>query len=511
MLIKGPLEQLKGGKDNVNYSENIGLIERNSERLKKLIDQLLELSQLEKAVIPLKAKQEDVIVILKGLLSSFESLAVQKNISVSFESDTDSKVCWIDRDKFEKIINNLLSNAFKFTPSGGQVIVSISELLKDQKQYSEIKISDTGVSIPKDNIDKIFNRFYQVDDSAQRSYGGSGVGLALVKEFVELHKWSISVESEKGKGTEFMLLIPMWNDYLNDDEKINIEQIDDSNNLDLIKFEPTKFVNSPKVIQEQHVFSNSNNKPSVLIVDDSEDVRTYLSGLLSGNYKISLAANGEVGIKTATEILPDLIISDVMMPSMDGIEFCSRIKSEWQTSDIPVILLTAKASAESKIEGLEIGADDYLTKPFDSKELFTRIRNLLEQRKRLRDKYSKDLNLLDKKSKLNAADSEFLEKTLAFIEKNMDRTNFGTEQLAKEMFVSRTQLHRKILAITGQAPGDFVRAIKLKRSAELLNDGKLSVTQIAYEIGFSSPAQFTRAFVKQFNCVPSEYSSRQKK
>ncbi len=220
MLIKGPLEQLKTKKSNGNYSENIDLIERNSDRLKELIDQLLELSQLEKAAIPLKAKQENVIAMLKGLLSAFESLAEQKNISLKFESATDSKVCWIDRDKFEKIINNILSNAFKFTPSGGEVIVRAGELRKDGKQYTEIKISDTGISIPKDKIDKIFDRFFQVDDSAQRSYGGSGIGLALVKEFVELHKWSISVESEPEQGTEFTLQIPMWDDYLNANEKL---------------------------------------------------------------------------------------------------------------------------------------------------------------------------------------------------------------------------------------------------------------------------------------------------
>ncbi len=233
--------------------------------------------------------------------------------------------------------------------------------------------------------------------------------------------------------------------------------------------------------------------------------------MLESNYKISEAENGEEGIIAATENMPDLIISDVMMPSMDGIEFCKRIKSEWQTSDIPVILLTAKASAESKIEGLEIGADDYLTKPFDSKELFTRIKNLLEQRKRLRDKYNKDPDAITETGNLNKADQDFLNKFLELIENNLDKTNFGTEQLAKELFVSRTQLHRKILAITGQAPGEFIRIIKLKRAAKLLLDGKLSVTQVAYEIGFSSPAQFTRAFAKQFNCVPSEYPSRQKK
>jgi len=509
MLIKGPLEQLKIEKSNGNYSENINLIERNSERLKELIDQLLELSQLEKAAIPLKAKQENVVGMLKGLLSSFESLAEQKNISIKFESDTDTKICWIDRDKFEKIINNLLSNAFKFTPHGGEVVINVDELLVAGRQFAEIKISDTGVSIPKDKVDKIFDRFFQVDDSSQRSYGGSGIGLALVKEFVDLHKWKISVDSEQGKGTEFKLQIPMWDDYLNEDEKIHTTKLSESVELNMIREE--KDYQPSTTSKKQNTIPETNINPSILIVDDSEDVRIYLSGLLEGNYKISEAENGEEGIIAATENMPDLIISDVMMPSMDGIEFCRRIKSEWQTSDIPVILLTAKASAESKIEGLEIGADDYLTKPFDSKELFTRIKNLLAQRKRLRDKYNKDPGAITETGNLNKADQDFLNKFLELVENNLDKTNFGTEQLAKELFVSRTQLHRKILPITGQAPGEFIRIIKLKKAAKLLLDGKLSVTQVAYEIGFSSPAQFTRAFSKQFNCVPSEYPSRQKK
>jgi len=237
-------------------------------------------------------------------------------------------------------------------------------------------------------------------------------------------------------------------------------------------------------------------------------VRKYLSGLLENDYTISEAADGDEGIKAAAVLLPDLIISDVMMPSMDGMEFCRRIKSDWKTSDIPVILLTAKASFESKIEGLETGADDYLTKPFDSRELFTRIKNLLEQRKRLREKYSKDIDKLKSAAGLNKADDDFIKKAIELTEINIDKTNFNTEQLAVELFISRAQLHRKIQAITGQASGEFIRLIKMKRAAKLLADGELLVTQVAYEIGFASPAQFTRAFRKQFNCLPSEYASR---
>jgi signal transduction histidine kinase/ligand-binding sensor domain-containing protein/DNA-binding response OmpR family regulator len=509
MLIKGPLEQLKSGQDNRYFFENINLIEKNSRKLQELIDQLLELSQIEKAAIPLKAKQENLISILKGLVSSFKSLADQKNISLKFESESESICVWIDRDNLEKIIDNLLSNALKFTPSGGEVIVGVNETQTKGNRSCEIKITDSGIGIPEDKLEKIFDRFFQVDDSTQRNYGGSGIGLALVKELVDLHKWSISVQSEPEKGTEFKLTIPMW-DYLDAHEKIITDSATTFNDARKFKQHIREFNYSTSENKRQNEIGISINRPSVLIVDDSEDVRRYLSNLLEEYYEVSEADNGESGIKAATENLPDLIISDIMMPSMDGIEFCNRIKSEWQTSDIPVILLTAKASFESRIEGLEIGADDYLTKPFDSRELFTRIKNLLEQRKRLREKYSKNLNQISQVPQINEADKEFMSKAYDLVQANLDKTTFSTENLAKELFLSRSQLHRKMMTITGQAPGDFIRTIKLKEASRMLLEKKLSVTQVAYEIGFSSPAQFTRAFTKQFNCLPSEYSARNK-
>jgi len=501
MLIKGPLENLKN-KFGIHSEENFNLIERNSKRLEHLIDQLLELSQLEKAAIPLKAGKENIVVILKGLISSFESLAIQKNITLQFENNLISELFWLDKDKFEKIINNLLSNAFKFTPDHGKVSVSISE--KSKNNSAELIISDSGISIPHEKLDKIFDRFYQVDDTLKRTYGGSGIGLALVKEFVDLHKWEIYVKSEKEQGTEFIIEIPYGDDHLNRDEKISSGE-----NLIVQKISQEKLYKDPEKGLELNSELINGNK-SILIVDDSKDVRKYLKNLLSEEYSIFEAENGENGIKKAAEILPDLIISDVMMPSMNGIEFCSKIKSEWLTSDIPIILLTAKASFESKIEGLEIGADEYLTKPFDTRELFTRIKNLIAQRERLRNKYVNEIEAKFDKSKYSSADQEFIEKIVSSIEKNIDKTNFSTEFLANELLMSRTKLHRKVQQITGQAPGEFIRNFKLKKAANLLLENKLTVTQIAYEIGFSSPAQFTRAFSKQYNCVPSEYFTKQK-
>ncbi len=500
MLIKGPLEQLRKGKDK---AENIELIEQNSERLKSLIDQLLELSQLEKASISLRARELNIVIILKGLISSFKSLAKQKNIKLIFESNLNEEGLWIDKDKFEKIIINLISNAIKFSPKNGEVKIRVNEIIVKENSFAEILISDNGISIPKDKVDKIFDRFFQVDDSSQRSFGGFGIGLSLVKEFVDLHKWEISVKSDKGIGTEFKILIPYGKNYLNDDEILITESQDDKSEA----LNVTEGLSINEATIKSKVRTNNKHKESILVVEDSQDVRKYLISLLKEEYQIYEAENGADGLKKASEIMPTLIISDVMMPSMDGMEFCSRIKSEWQTSDIPIILLTAKASFESKIEGLDIGADEYLTKPFKTRELLVRINNLIEQRKKMRQKYSKNIEALFDSSNMNTSDDDFIKKVIDLVEKNMDKTNFGAEQLAKTMFISRSKLHRKINEITGQGPGEFIRTIKLQRAAKFLLENKLSVTQIAYEIGFASPAQFTRAFSRQFNCVPSEFSS----
>lgn len=512
MLIKGPLEQLMEDKSDVKHLNRYQMIHRNTQNLQLLIDQLLELSQLESAAIPVKAKQEDVIITLKGLVYSFDSLAQNKSIDLSFSSIADSIIAWIDKDKLEKIINNLLSNAFKFTNENGRIDVNVEKIWFDSKEFVKIRVTDTGIGIPKSKLEKIFDRFYQVDDSSQRAYGGSGIGLALVKELVELHRWEISVASEIGKGTEFTLKIPLW-DYLDENQKLKSENIPSpeligTKTLDLTESQQS---NAEEIIDDKETNSIIiNDLPSILLVEDSADVRLYLYDLLKSDFTIYQASNGKEGISIAQEKMPDIIISDVMMPEMDGMEFCKKIKTDWLTSHIPVILLTAKASGESKIEGLETGADDYLTKPFSSKELFIRIKNLLELRKKLREKFSKDISPKPEVPALNPLDDEFIQKAFSLIEKNLDNAEFDNETFAKEMFLSRMQLHRKLQAVTGQTPGDFIRTFRLKKAAQMLKENRLSVTQIAFEVGYSSPSQFTRAFAKQFNCTPTEYSNKLK-
>lgn len=508
-LIRGPVEELINGTAVENQKEYYQLIQRNSEKLQELIDQLLELTQLENAAIPLTAKQEDLVKLLRGMLFSFESLARERNIKISFDSQHDQLICWIDRDKLEKIINNLLSNAFKFTSTNGEVSISINQQNINGSEYAVVKVADTGIGIPQDKLQNIFDRFFQVDDSSRKKFGGSGIGLALVKELVDLHKWNIDVQSKLGEGTQFYLSIPLSDSYLRASEK-ETETIADQQNAEIE--DQRNYIEGHQSVEqeiEQEILEKkklADSKPSILIVEDSEDVRSYLAGLLKNDYTINEAVNGEDGIKKSTELLPDLIISDVMMPSMDGFEFCKKIKTDWLTSHIPVILLTAKASSESKIEGLETGADVYLTKPFSSKELLVRIKNLLEQRKNLREKFSKEIKVEPAAIAVTSLDNEFLQKAFDVAEKNISNTEFNSEAFAKEMFVSRSQLHRKLLAITSQAPGEFLRTFRLKRAASLLLEKRLSVTQIAFEVGFSSPSHFSKAFKQQFNCLPKEFS-----
>ena len=499
MLIKGPAEQLLNNHPDSNSREQLKMITRNTENLKNLIDQLLELSQLEAASIPLKAKKGNLISLLRGLTLSFESLAKEKSILLKFESAEDSLIAWVDRDKLEKIMNNLLSNAFKFTKEGGTVSVTVERKTDAKNETALIIISDTGIGIPKNKLEKIFDRFYQADDLTRKNFGGSGIGLALVKELVELHKWNISVTSKENVGTEFQLIIPVVG-YLH--KNVNSDDNLATENTSIDK----KILSSSESLEEKNEVTNlSAEKSSILIVDDSDDVRIYLSGLLNSDYNITEARNGREGINLASEKSPDLIISDIMMPEMDGIEFCKKIKTDFQTSHIPLILLTARVSDKSKYEGLETGADDYLTKPFDSKELLIRVKNLLEQRKRLKEKFGKDLNVNPSLITQNPVDKEFLEKTFSIAEKNLDNPDFDAESFAKELFMSLSQLRRKLKAVTGQAPGELLRTYKLKRAAQMILEKRLSITQISLEVGFNSSSHFTKAFREQFNCLPSDF------
>jgi len=380
--------------------------------------------------------------------------------------------------------------------------------------YISIIVSDTGIAIHPEHQKKIFERFYQVDDASQRSFSGSGIGLALVKELVDLHHWTISLHSEIGKGSTFILQIPQGRIHLKDEEivpeakppalPISAEISGSEAKSDQIQDRQQKKVTGQSEGIRQSAVQIS-HLPKILMVEDSIDVRYYLSTILTGTYELYEAATGEEGLKKASSLVPDLIISDIMMPAMDGMEFCRRIKSDLATSHIPVILLTARASHESRLEGLETGADDYLVKPFERRELLLRVKNLIDQRRRMRDKFKLDLLVEPSAVTATSMDEDFLKKAIAVVEKNLTDPNFETEIFARALYLSRSQLHRKLTGLTGQTPGEFIRTIRLKRAAQLLQKRRVNVSEVAYEVGFNNLSYFAKAFRRQFNCSPSEY------
>ena len=502
MLIKGPIDELLNKNSNAKVSELAELAARNSEKLKSLIDQLLELTQLESAKIPVKAVYENIVEFSRNILWSFKNLAAQKQIELIFESEEEKIVAWFDKDILEKILNNILSNALKFTNAQGKIGIKISFLKSDINPKAAIKIFDTGVGIDEKNINKVFDRFYQSTESVRKNYAGFGIGLSLVKELIDLHKWEINLFSEKMKGTEFLILIPL-NDYLDKTQKMKEETP-----LHSAEEIAEPMIKSNEI--EDTKINDESDKFTLMIVEDSEDVRFYLSSLLKNQYKLILAENGLDAINKSLEQLPDLIISDIMMPEMDGLEFCQRIKNDWRTSHIPVILLTARTTIEDKVEGLETGADDYLYKPFNSSELYARIKNLISQRIKLKEKFSKSIEVKSEDFLLSQSDRTFVEKAIQIVQENIDNPDFNTEIFAQKMYLSRSQFHRKFQQAVKETPGEFIRTIRLKTAAKLLLEGQFNITQIALEVGFQSLSHFSKAFRQFYNCNPSEFVKNNK-
>jgi DNA-binding response OmpR family regulator len=467
----------------------------------------------------LKAEQYNIISFLKSLFFSFESLAESKNIKLKFESDSSNIPLKFDPDKMEKIICNLISNAFKFTPENGEIKVSITirhaefisasstkgeipNQVRDDntKGFVEIRIKDTGIGIPSDSLPHIFNRFYQVDGSSTREQEGTGIGLALTKELVELHKGQIAVSSKLDEGTEFIIQFP-FKELSSEKEKP-------------FKLKTTNAIyenitNVVEASETELISSNHNPKSSdqeiVLIVEDNSDVRNYIREQLEIDYKILEAANGEEGASIAQIEIPDLIISDVMMPKMDGYQFCKEIRNDEKTSHIPIIMLTAKASLDDKIEGLETGVDDYLTKPFSAKELKVRVKNLIYQRQQLRKRFSKASIIKPSEVTATSIDQEFLGKTIKIIDSNFEDVQFSVDKLAEQMNMSVSQLNRKLNALIDQPPGHLIRSFRLLRAADLLKQNAGTVAEVCYKVGFNDQAYFSRAFKKQFGVSPSDY------
>ena len=487
-LIKGPIEQLEQNYNKSLSLDNIKMIRRNANRLLQMVNQLLDLSRIDEGSLKLSPTEGDVYKCLRAAASSFNSHAAQR--AIDYRVQIPQKVLWasFDREKLENIVYNLLGNAFKFSQDGASILFEAGY----RETGLHLGVSDTGVGIPEDKLPYIFERFYQVDGSTIREKQGSGIGLSLSRDLVALMEGTIEVSSEVNEGTFFTVQIPL--------EEIRTGE----NKL------PGPGTQFPAIAKKPFVFSKTDKRelPSVLLVEDNKDMRHYISELLIRYYKVREAVNGEAGFKAALKDPPDLIITDLMMPQMDGIDLCKKLKKEVHTSHIPVIVLTAKAGMANKLEGLETGADDYLTKPFEADELLARTKNLIVQRRKLRELYSgKSLQIDPKKITVTSIDQKFLEQVLDLLEGHFSDPDFGVPQMQNALAMSKTQFHRKIKALTNESPGELLRNFRLKRAAQLLLQKEDTVTQIAYKVGFNNLSYFAKCFKELYGVPPSAHSS----
>ncbi|NND32738.1 MAG: response regulator, partial [Saprospiraceae bacterium] len=464
-------------------------------RLLSLVNQILDLQKLEAGAMSVLLIQGDILQYLKYLTESFHSYSESKNIQLQFSSDPEVLIMDYDPEKIQDIFSNLISNALKFTPSGGLINI---DCRKENGGQFRMMVQDNGKGISEQMLAHIFDRFYQVDDSSIRNAEGTGIGLALTRELVKLLGGDISVKSILGAGSEFTVVLP-----ITQGAPIVTDSIP-NNRANVVTLD----VVTPQTIKNG---ADLNELPQLLIIEDNQDVIQYIVSVLNGDYHVSTASDGKKGLEQAQQNIPDIIISDVMMPQMDGYQVCITLKQDTRTSHIPVILLTAKADIESKLEGLQYGADAYLTKPFIKDELLVRIRSLLDQKERLQKHYKQLFGIVsnteDSKQSIqvSAPENEFVIKVKTIIKEHLDDATFGVDQLCHSMAVSNSQLYRKLKAQTGLSAHEIVQSIRLSHAESLLKETKFSIAEIAYDCGFSDPEYFSRVFRKKLGSSPTEF------
>ena len=505
-LVADPVEHLLADHTlSGDQHRMLMLIQRNVNILLRLVNQILDFRKYENGKMEYTPVQVDVLSSFEGWNESFLAAARKKHIHFSFDNmpDTDYHTL-ADMEKLERIYFNLLSNAFKFTPENGKITVRLSSLTKEDTRWIRFTVANTGSMISAEHIRSIFDRFYKID----MHHAGSGIGLALVKAFVELHKGTISVESDEKQGTVFTVDLPV--------QTCETILAEDSlkSSISAVPLNPaspgspaSSNLNETLAVEEEELEKGyDSSKPSVLVIDDNADIRSYVRGLLHTDYTVIEAADGSEGIRKAMKYVPDLIISDVMMPGIDGIECCRRLKSELQTCHIPVILLTACSLDEQRIQGYDGGADSYISKPFSSQLLLARVRNLIDSHRRLKQFFGDGQTLA--KEDVCDMDKDFVEKFKALIEAKMGDSNLNVEDLGKDMGLSRVQLYRKIKSLTNYSPNELLRIARLKKAASLLASSDMTVAEIGYEVGFSSPSYFTKCYREQFGESPTDLLKR---
>lgn len=502
-LIAGPLQQAQQAADRTGQHQAVqidkksyDMIRKNTERLHNLVDQLLELSKIESGNIHLALRQGGLLPFIRSVLYSFESMAERQNISLNTNFSTENHRAFYDKDKLEKILTNLLSNAFKYTPDGGLVTVVVDLTEK----YLQVEVSDTGKGIDKEEVKHIFERFYRVEGSEKK---GSGIGLALAKELIDLHHGNISVESIKGEGTTFKIRLPVTLSGLPENISIS-EPFHDRSTAGVTNCFPLP--DHPPLLAEsgEPTASDIQDLPVVLLAEDNADLQHFISGILKSHYRVLGAADGAQAERMALEHIPDLVITDVMMPGKDGYQLCHSLKNNNKTSHIPILMLTAKAGQDSKLEGLTQGADIYLTKPFDERELLIQMQNLIEAREKLWEHFkTRDMFLADD-LEIASLDDRFLQEVFKVIKSNLDNEQFGVEDMVRALGFSRSQLHRKLKALSGKSANQLIVEVRLNEAHRMLKQRLGSVSEVAYSVGYSSLSYFTKSFKNKFGLLPSK-------
>ncbi len=492
-LIIAPLEELLTKVKDESQKTVLTLMYRNAQRLLMLVNQLLDFRKGEMSGHQLSLSEGDIVAYVHEVCNSFLLMAGKKHIQFSFFSGIDSFTTAFDADKVGKIVMNLLSNAFKYTPEGGRVNVML-EHVEGEEEMIELKVSDTGIGISDEDKKHIFERFYQAGHKGMEESTGSGIGLNLVRDFVRLHGGTVEVFDNIGTGTVFVVHIPVK----------HVEAVAE-------RPAPKMMLPDEKDVQGKVIEQTDRNDfPQLLVVDDNEDFRLFMQHSLELQYRVKTASNGKEAWEMIQEEQPDLVISDVMMPEMDGNELCRLIKTGKQTAHIPVILLTARQGVESRVEGLETGADDYVTKPFNMIVLVLRIRKLIELN-RYRQATRKTIDPAPSDIVITSLDEKLIEKAIKYVEENISRSELSVEELSRELGMSRVHLYKKLLQITGKTPIEFIRVIRLKRAAQLLRESQLHVSEVAYEVGFNNPKYFSRYFKDEFGVLPSVYQEKEGK
>ena len=489
-LILEPARRILAETEDPRIRNNARHVETNSRRLLGLVNQLLDMAKLENGSMGLDLRLGDLAEHIQSIFLAFEPLAEQRGIDFSIQLPHDMSATFFDPGKVELVLGNLISNALKFTPTGGKVTVICRDVSTPELAAVEISVTDTGIGIPQGEMDKVFDRFYQVDSSQTRQGEGTGIGLALSKELAELMGGRIGVHSEPGRGTTFTFRMPLH-----------------TGKAGAYETTVNTLVDAAAISVVQATVRNAEERPTALLIEDNAELRAFIKTCISNNWQVTEAVDGAEGVEKALELVPDIVISDIMMPRKDGYAVCDDLKNNELTSHIPIILLTAKSTVNARIKGWKTGADDYLSKPFNSEELLARMENLLESRRRLRARYSQfvqDGEEHEQSDYLSARDREFLNRFIETVEQHLSDETISVEELAHKMFVSRVQLHRKLKALTDQNVTDFLRSYRLDRAMTMLRNREGLVYEVAYKVGFGNEKYFSRAFKEKFGVSPSQ-------